>query len=138
MTIFLSFYRITLLPLAEFSKMAALNLQLDETDLDARALNLNGRYSDWNAFCVVKRYLEPDGDLTMNQAAKLLHKMLPNEMERKKAKSTSSQADLFSCVFFEVAEQIPYHHPAQHRFVRLLKYLKVSDRLVMRDAHEVI
>ncbi|CRG86320.1 hypothetical protein PISL3812_03325 [Talaromyces islandicus] len=66
--------------------MTALSLKLDLTEND------NG-YSDLNAFRVLKRYLEPDGDLNMKQATKLLHEMLPSN---KKKRGNIDQPDLFS------------------------------------------
>jgi hypothetical protein len=112
--------------------MAALNLEFDEADTDLTP-DANG-YSDLNAFRVLKRYLEPDGDLNMYQAAKLLYKMLASTEEER---GNIDQPDLFSCVFLDVAQQIPYHHPAQMRFVRLIKYLAASDRVNARSSMEV-
>lgn len=112
--------------------MASLNLTFDETDIDLTP-DRNG-YSDLNAFRVLKRYLEPDGDLSMKQATKLLHEMLPS---KEKKRGNIGQPDLFSIVFLDVAAQIPYHHPAQVRFVRLIKYLSASDRVNALASTEV-
>lgn len=106
--------------------MAALNLKIDEEDRDKTEV---AGYSDWNAFRVLKRYLEPYGDLNMNQATKLLNDMLPSEQGKR---HNPDRPDLFSYVFLEVAQQIPYHHPAQIRFVRLIKHLAASDRVITR------
>jgi hypothetical protein len=111
--------------------MAALNLKLDEEDHDLKEV---AGYSNWNAFRVLKRYLEPDGDLNMNQAAILLLKMLPSEEGKR---GNAAQPDLFSSVFVEVAQQIPYHHLAQVRFVRLLKHLAACDRVQSYYIEEV-
>lgn len=112
--------------------MAALSLKIDDEDIDSKEV---AGHTNWNAFRVLKRYLEPKGDLNMDQAAILLLKMLPSEVGKR---VNMGQPDLFSIIFIEVAGQIPYHHPAQVRFVRLLNHMAACDRVQSPYMAEVV
>ncbi|GAM36765.1 hypothetical protein TCE0_018r06115 [Talaromyces pinophilus] len=59
----------------------SLNLRILDTTDDS-VNEVIGRYSDSKALEVLKRYLEPGGDLSMEQAVKLIDDMLPNTEER--------------------------------------------------------
>ncbi|KAF3406478.1 hypothetical protein DPV78_001766 [Talaromyces pinophilus] len=61
--------------------MSSLNLRILDTTDDS-VNEVIGRYSDSKALEVLKRYLEPGGDLSMEQAVKLIDDMLPNTEER--------------------------------------------------------
>lgn len=103
--------------------MSSLNLRiLDDTDSVNEVV---GRYSDGKAFGVLKRYLEPGGDMSMEEALKLIDDMLPDPDER----DLHFQLGNFSCLILEQAEQIPYDHPAQMRFARFLQRLQRSYKL---------
>jgi hypothetical protein len=101
----------------------SLNLRIDETDPTLK--EVQGRYSDWKAFCVLRRFLEPVGDLSIEQATALLHDMLPTRKEE----HLGGQPSMFACVLLDVARQIPYAHPAQIQLVQLVRKLGKSDRL---------
>ena len=57
--------------------MSSLNLRILDTTGDS-VNEVIGRYSDGKALEVLKRYLEPGGELLMEQAVKLIDDMLPN------------------------------------------------------------
>jgi hypothetical protein len=112
--------------------MAALNLQIDETDPTVK--KVYGRYSDWKAFGILTRYLEPGSDLSDEQAAELLYDILPSADNEK----LSSQPDMLGCVLLDVAKQIPYHHPSQIRLLNLFKHLGKTDKMTFHATHSVI
>lgn len=104
--------------------MSSLNLRiLDNTDDSVN--EVIGRYSDGKALEVLKQYLEPGGDLSMEQALKLIDDMLPNPEER----DLHFQLGNFGCLILEQAQQIPYDYPAQMRFPRSLQRLQRSYKL---------
>ncbi|PYI00215.1 hypothetical protein BO78DRAFT_439585 [Aspergillus sclerotiicarbonarius CBS 121057] len=105
------------------SSEMTLRLSIDETDLSLKTSV--DRYSDWKAFLVLRRCLEPDGDLSVDQATALIHEMLPAKTD----KDCSVVPTLFCYLCVDVADKIPYSHPVQHKFVDLIKNLKVSDRI---------
>lgn len=104
--------------------MSALNLRFLGED-DPSVKEVHGRYSDWDALEVLKRYLEPNGDLSIDQATAMINDMLPNPDEA----DLRYQVPSFYDLVLEQAQQIPYSHPAQLRFVRLLKRLQISFKL---------
>jgi hypothetical protein len=104
--------------------MSSVNLRiLDDTDDSVN--QVVGRYSDGKAFGVLKRHLEPGGDLSMEEALKLIDDMLPDPDEH----DLHFQLGNFSCLILEQAEQIPYDHPAQTHFARFLQRLQRSYKL---------
>lgn len=100
--------------------MALLKLQMDQNDPDLK--EMRGHYSDWNAFTVLKKYLEPsDERLSIAEAAGQLLRMLPTNSEVKESGfSRTSLGD----VILDMAQQIPYCHPSQVWLVRLLLWLR--------------
>lgn len=112
--------------------MAALNLQIDETDPTLK--KVYGRYSDWKAFGILTRYLEPGSDLSDEQATELLYEILPSPDDKK----LSGQPDMLGCVLLDIAKQIPYHHPSQIRLLNIFKHLGKTDRMTLRHTNSVI
>jgi hypothetical protein len=112
--------------------MAALNLEIDETDPTLK--EVHGRYSDWKAFGILTRYLEPGSDLSDEQATELLYDILPSPEN----KELSSQPAMLGCVRHDIAKQIPYHHPSQIRLLNLFKRLGKTDKMTLLSPHEVI
>lgn len=112
--------------------MAALNLQIDETDPTLK--KVYGRYSDWKAFGILTRYLEPGSDLSEEQATELLYEILPKADDKKLA----GQPDMLGCVLLDIAKQIPYYHPSQIRLLKLFKHLGKTDRMTLHSIHPVI
>ncbi|KAL3478858.1 hypothetical protein BJX99DRAFT_256065 [Aspergillus californicus] len=106
--------------------MSTFKLTLDESVDDKR--KVVGRYSAWKQFCVLQQYLEPgaSGDLSVEDAARLLYQMLPRKREG------LEQEHYFSGSLLKVAEQIPYSHPAQDKLVELVGILARTDRLNIR------
>ncbi|PWY80791.1 hypothetical protein BO94DRAFT_602115 [Aspergillus sclerotioniger CBS 115572] len=103
-----------------------LRLSIDETD---PALKKSvSRYSDWKAFLVLRRCLEPDGDLSIEQATVLIHEMMPTAAEGRRV-----APGLFGALCLDVADKVSYSHPAQSRLVELLDYLQASDRMNERQ-----
>lgn len=103
--------------------MASLTLKIDETDANLKIVY--GRYFEWKVIEILRPYLDPKGDLSMDQAIKLLHDMLPTADEHE----NRGQPGMFGCLVLEIAPQIPYAHPAQTDLVRLLRQLEKSNRL---------
>lgn len=103
--------------------MASLTFKVDETDPTLKVVH--GRYSDWKAIEVLQRYLDPKGNLSIDQATTLLHDMLPTADEYE----NRGQPGMFGCVVLDIARQIPYTHPAQTDLVRLLRNMERSNRL---------
>lgn len=104
--------------------MSSLDLRiLDDTDDSVN--KVIGRYSDGKAVEILRRYLEPGGDLSIGEATKLIDDMLPSPDER----DLHFQLGNFGCLTLEQAQQIPYDHPAQMRFARLLQRLQRSYKL---------
>jgi hypothetical protein len=101
--------------------MSSLILRILDTTDDS-VNEVIGRYSDSKALEVLKRYLEPGGDLSMEQALKLIDGMLPNPEER----GPHCQLENFGFLILEQAPQIPYEHPAQMWFARFLQLLQRS------------
>ncbi|KAB8228020.1 hypothetical protein BDV23DRAFT_189353 [Aspergillus alliaceus] len=111
--------------------MSSLNLHIDENDPDVK--DVCGRYSRWKAFCILKRYLEPDGDLSLEQAAQLITRMLPTSAE-----SNNYYINvILGHDAIDVAQQIHYSNPAQARLVRLLERLQISQKLIGLDNGEL-
>jgi hypothetical protein len=111
--------------------MSSLNLSFEQ---DATSKEVHGRYSDWKAFEVLQRYLEPDRNLSVEQATALIHDMLPTETEKI---HLAGQPGMFATLVLEVAQQIPYPHPSQVRLVRLLQRLAISSKLNQLTTFEV-
>ncbi|CRG86319.1 hypothetical protein PISL3812_03324 [Talaromyces islandicus] len=110
--------------------MVTLNLTIDETDPTLK--EVHGRYSDWKAFGILTRYLEPGSDLSDEQATELLYDILPSPDNKK----LSGQPDMLGCVLLDIAKQIPYHHPSQIRLLNLFKRLGKTDKMTLHFSHE--
>lgn len=108
--------------------LQSLDLQIDETDPDLK--ETYGNYSQFNAFRVLKTYLEPsDNELSATEAADQLFGMLPTNSEVKEPGfSRTSLGD----VILDVAQQIPYSHPSQVHLVRLLLWLRDSRNISLQ------
>lgn len=74
-------------------------------------------------FELLRDYLQPDSTLTMESVARSLEDLLPENAPQ------SPEVFGFGETCIEVAEQIPYQHPSQLKFVGLLEYLANSPKL---------
>jgi hypothetical protein len=72
-----------------------------------------------------KSYLDPKGDLSIDQATTLLHDLLPTADKYE----NRGQPGMIGCVVLDIARQVQYTHPAQTDIVRLLRNLERSNRL---------
>jgi hypothetical protein len=99
------------------STMSSLNLHFEDDGLSDAG---PGRYSDKKTFDVYQRYLQPDGNLSIVQAATMIVKMLPGPTGNYHRGGELGMFAFFTC---DVAQQIPYQHPSQLKLVRLIQYL---------------
>ena len=75
-------------------------------------------------FAILRDYLEPDTQLTLESTAGSILNLLPE-----KDPHHGIEVRSFSDLFIEMAEQIPYHHPSQLKLVELLAYIGMSEKL---------
>lgn len=110
--------------------MTHLDLEIDENDPDLQ--DVWGRYSDMKAFHVLRHYLDGTEGFSILQTIKSLHDMLPDRTED----GTETQHSNFSHTVLDIAQQIPYSHPAQEHLARLLHELRRSTKLTDRVIDE--
>ncbi|KAL3455646.1 hypothetical protein BJX64DRAFT_294824 [Aspergillus heterothallicus] len=108
--------------------MSALSLKLNESDPCVK--EMIGRYSDFEAFKIFKRLLEPGGDLDIDDAGKLFYEMLEPRDIAHWAENESQFQNLGIC-FLEIAEQIPYAHPSHSTLVSVMIWLIQSDKVTV-------
>ncbi|KAL3478860.1 hypothetical protein BJX99DRAFT_256067 [Aspergillus californicus] len=102
--------------------MSTFKLKFDESAGERR--KLMGHYSEWKQFCVLQQSLEPGaGDLSVEDAARQLYAMLPTRAVNR------NQEYAFSINVLDIAEQIPYSHSAQDKFVGIITRLAKTDKL---------
>ena len=75
-------------------------------------------------FNLLRDFLQPNSTLTLDITAPKLLELLPSQ---KAVGSTDLMAFNNICITF--AEQIPYHHPSQHKLAALMEYLAGSMKL---------
>ncbi|KAI9860061.1 MAG: hypothetical protein M1813_006409 [Trichoglossum hirsutum] len=73
-------------------------------------------------FIILRDFLQPDAALSLESTAKSILDLLPEEAP------LSTEVWSFGELCFELAEQIPYYHPSQIKFARLLEYLGRSTK----------
>lgn len=82
-------------------------------------------------FPVLRDFLQPDTTLSLESAAQSILENLPENAPM------SNQVYTFCTLCFELAEQIPYNHPSQVKFARLLEYMGQSTRVTQIDTSKV-
>lgn len=80
------------------------------------------KYTKDKAFTILRNYLQLDTSQSEDQAAQNILVMIPDE-------TSSGQIWEFGEMCFELAEQIPYNHPAQIRLTRLLERMGTSTKI---------
>ncbi|RDW64429.1 uncharacterized protein DSM5745_09840 [Aspergillus mulundensis] len=105
--------------------MSALNLHLKPDGDDPH--EVHGDFTIWKAFQVLNEYLDPTADAShsLDEAFALLYAMLP----KKTIKSSHAEDGMFVLIW-DIAEQIPYSHPAQEKLLALYQRLAESDKIV--------
>lgn len=81
-------------------------------------------FSSKRSFVIVQRYFK--NDISVQQAAKVMTDMLPDDEQRASRKADVGHFGAFLCL---TAEQIPFRHPAQTRLVQLIQHLALSPKL---------
>ncbi|KZF26977.1 hypothetical protein L228DRAFT_265324 [Xylona heveae TC161] len=100
--------------------MSSLNLRLDDDGLCDE-----GDFSYRKAFNILRKYLEPDSEVSIDKTAIQITDMLPSSGGKEYGKGDSS----FAYLVIEIAEQIPYHHLSQVKLVWLVQRLVLSAKL---------
>ena len=80
---------------------------------------------------LLRDFVQPQSTLTIESTAETLEDSLLGD------DPLSGQVYTFGENCIEIAEQIPYHHPSQHRLVALLEYLANSPKLGRADGIRV-
>lgn len=97
-----------------------LQLQFDEVNIDRYNMQ---RYSRHQAVPAIRQYLDSNANLSIEQASGVFYDMMPD---------TGPGLDFInydmSLLFIQTAQQIPYSHPSQDKFVDLLASLARTDR----------
>jgi hypothetical protein len=83
------------------------------------------QYSDKKAFDVLQKFLQPDSNTSVEDAAMMIFDLLPHPTEHNRA----GEPGMFGGVVYEVSQQIPYQHPSQVKLVRLIQRLAVSTKM---------
>jgi hypothetical protein len=74
-------------------------------------------------FRILRDYLQPDSATSIKSAVQSLTALLPE------VGSSKGEVYHFGEVCFELAQQIPYHHPSHLKFARLLEELGWSTKI---------
>jgi hypothetical protein len=88
-------------------------------------------YSDDKVFIILRDFLQPDSTLSVESATQSILDLLPENAP------LSDEIWSFGEVCFELAEQIPYYHPSQLKFARLLEYIGRSTKVNQRGTSKV-
>ena len=109
--------------------MAFLNLRLDVLDNPTENPNT---VSDLEAklAVILRDYLQPDSKSELEIVADSILGLLPS-----KARYRDEFPLAYLCM--EIAQQIPYHHPAQAKLVLLLHYLAQSPKFLTKTKSQV-
>lgn len=90
-------------------------------------------FSPFKVFLVLRDFLQPDSTMSFKSATKAISDMLPENAP------ASDQTLGIASVCFELAEQIPYHHPSQQKLARLVEKLsqlsKLTEKVVWKVSH---
>lgn len=82
---------------------------------------------EWMMFNVLNDYLQPDSELSDNEAARCLDALVPenrpDKLDEKKEPADNWMLEL-SDLICNIAKQIPYDHEGQDKLVQLLHALK--------------
>jgi hypothetical protein len=76
---------------------------------------------------IIRRYLDPEGNLSLQDAVGLIYLMLPEKVDE----STGSNMDcgLFENDILQLAAETPYNDKTQFRLAKLVSYLINSHKL---------
>ncbi|KAL4792193.1 hypothetical protein BDV19DRAFT_392366 [Aspergillus venezuelensis] len=115
--------------MASATSWAPLNLHLDTGKNYSR--NGYGDYSTVKAFEILKEYLESNG--SKHRAYSQLSSMFPKDRPTNLAAriEVDDAQEMLGCLILEVAEQIPFSHPAQMALAKLFALLRDSPRFRM-------
>lgn len=83
-------------------------------------------YSEARVAAILRDFLQPDTKLSLQEAARSLLVLIPANA------SEHAEVCSFGEICVELAEQLPYHHPSQLKFVQLLHYLSMSPKFMYK------
>ncbi len=79
-------------------------------------------YSEARVATILRDFLQHNTKMSLKETATLLLVLIPSNA------SEHSEVCSFGGICVELAEQIPYHHPSQLKFVQLLGFLSMSPK----------
>lgn len=83
-------------------------------------------YSAARVAAILRDFLQPDTDLSLQEAAKAILVLIPVNA------SGYAEVCSFGEICVELAEQIPYHHPSQVKLTQLLHFLSASPKFMYK------
>jgi hypothetical protein len=113
--------------------MSIIPFKIEDLDFNAAESTTSG-YSDQRAFDVLQQLLQPGNGVSTDTAATLIVNMQPNKAGQDI--SGTSWAS-FGSLVVGVSRQVPWHHPAQTKLVRLIKRLAQSTKANAVGSSEV-
>lgn len=110
-------------PSTKSSVMSSLKSKLSHGTPPAYKASGDSVYSSDKLFVILRDFLQPDSTMPLKSAVDRIADLLPDN-----APLSTEVWDL-GTVCFEVAEQIPYHHPSMQKLARLLEALGQSTKV---------
>lgn len=80
-------------------------------------------YSQATIVSILNDFLQPNSKVLLNEATESILALIPANAP------SSAEVFNFGATCVELAEQIPYHHPSQQKFVRLLGLISRSPKV---------
>jgi hypothetical protein len=113
---------------------AALQPTVSNADEYSRPYTIAGQteFSRDKVFTILRNFLQPNSLTSLKSAAQSILDLLPQNAQ------LSSEVGFFGELCIDLAEQVPYNHPSQLKFARLLQYLSRSPKLCQKEPSIVI
>lgn len=80
---------------------------------------------------ILRDYLQSDCKFSIDDIGDSIIALVPTKSE------SSDEVYSFARLCVEIAEQIPYDHPAQTQLIRLLQYLSRSPKFLSKTSSQV-
>lgn len=103
--------------------MSSLNQQSHGTE----HIEMCDQYSDAQLSRILGPYLDPEGNLSLQDAVGLIYRMLPDKTDESMA--ANMDRALFENDLLQLAAKTPYNDKAQFRLAKLVGYLINSHKL---------
>lgn len=88
---------------------------------------MSERYSDAQLSLIIRRYLDPEGNLFLQDAVGLIYRMLPEKVDE--SSESNMDRDSSEHDILQLAAKTPYDDRAQSRLAKLVGYLINSHKL---------